>query len=50
MTWAPGAVSVSGAEAVVLRQALTELEAERDAQAEGDSGNGLWGHWPTRHF
>jgi predicted transcriptional regulator len=45
------AQSVSGAEAVVLRQALAQLEGERDQQqAEGDTGIGLWGHWPTRHF
>jgi predicted transcriptional regulator len=44
------AQSVSGSEAVVLSQALAELEAERGApQTEGDSGNGLWGDWPTRH-
>ena len=45
------AQSVSGAEAVVLRQALARLEGERDQQqAEGDTGNGLWGDWPKRHF
>ena len=45
------AQSVSGAEAVVLRQALTELEREHDQQqSEGDSESGLWGDWPTRHF
>src|SRR5271165_541749 len=45
------AQSVSGAEAVVLRQALTELEQEHDQQqSQGDSESGLWGDWPTRHF
>jgi predicted transcriptional regulator len=37
------AASVTGAEAEVLREALARIEAE------GDIGNGLWGHWPTRH-
>src|SRR5260370_35560160 len=37
------AQSVTGAEAEVLREALTRIEAE------GDIGNGLWGNWPTRH-
>jgi len=42
---------VSGAEAVVLREALTRLERQQRArQAEGDSGIGLWGDWPSRHF
>jgi BlaI family transcriptional regulator, penicillinase repressor len=40
------AQSVSGAEAVVLREALARLE---QGQVEGDSGIGLWGDWPTRH-
>ena len=45
------AQSVSGAEAVVLRQALTELEQEHvQQQSEGDSESRLWGDWPTRHF
>ena len=49
------AQSVSGAEAVVLRDALARLEREQDGQrggqrAEGDTGIGLWGDWPTRHF
>jgi predicted transcriptional regulator len=49
------AESVSGAEAVVLRDALARLEGEQDVrrdgqQAEGDTGTGLWGDWPTRHF
>jgi predicted transcriptional regulator len=39
------AESVSGAEAVVLREALARLEQE---QAGGDSEIGLWGDWPTR--
>ena len=51
--------SVSGAEAVVLRDALVRLDGEpnpehdgqRDVrQAEGDTGIGLWGVWPTRHY
>jgi predicted transcriptional regulator len=37
------AQSVTGAEAEVLREALTRIEAE------GDIGIGLWGNWPTRH-
>ncbi|HEX8008091.1 MAG TPA: BlaI/MecI/CopY family transcriptional regulator [Trebonia sp.] len=41
------AQSVSGAEAVVLREALTRLE--QGQAEEEDSGIGLWGHWPTRH-
>jgi predicted transcriptional regulator len=45
------AQSVSGAEAVVLREALARLEGQqRGRQAEGDSGIGLWGVWPLRHF
>jgi predicted transcriptional regulator len=45
------AESVSGAEAVVLRDALSRLEREHDGQpAEGDSGIGLWGDWPSRRF
>jgi predicted transcriptional regulator len=44
------AQSVSGAEAVVLLQALARLEREQDMrQAEGDSGITLWGDWPSRH-
>lgn len=43
------AQSVSDAEAVVLREALTQLEFEQDVlQSEGDSETGLWGDWPTR--
>jgi predicted transcriptional regulator len=45
------AQSVSGAEAVVLREALSRLEREqRRPRAEGDSGIGLWADWPSRHF
>ena len=45
------AQSVSGAEAVVLREALSRLDRQqRGRQAEGDSGIGLWGDWPLRHF
>ena len=45
------AQSVSGAEAEVLRDALSRLDREQDGQrSEGDSGIGLWGHWPTRYF
>jgi BlaI family transcriptional regulator, penicillinase repressor len=45
------AQSVSGAEAIVLREALARLEREqRGRQAEGDSGIGLWADWPSRHF
>jgi predicted transcriptional regulator len=45
------AQSVSGAEAEVLREALSGLERERQQdETEGDSGVGLWGHWPTRYF
>jgi predicted transcriptional regulator len=40
------AQSVSGAEAEVLREALSGLDQED--QDRGDSGVGLWGHWPTR--
>ena len=47
------AQSVSGAEAEVLREALTGVEGhagqEGDAVQEGDIGIGLWGHWPTRY-
>jgi hypothetical protein len=43
------AQSVTGAEAVVLREALAHLEQEQAMQAEGDSGITLWGHWPSRH-
>ena len=43
--------SVSGAEAVVLRDALSRLEREQVGQrSDGDSGIGLWGDWPSRHF
>jgi predicted transcriptional regulator len=42
------AQSVSGAEAEVLREALTGSEGLGEAMQEGDSGIGLWGHWPTR--
>jgi len=45
------AQSVSGAEAIVLREALSRLEREqRESRAEGHSGIGLWGDWPSRHF
>jgi predicted transcriptional regulator len=54
------AQSVSGAEADVLREALADLDGERQGEtllaetsvqaAEGDSGIGLWGHWPTRYY
>jgi predicted transcriptional regulator len=45
------AESVSGPEAVVLREALSRLEREPDGQrSEGDSEIGLWGDWPSRHF
>ena len=45
------AQSVSGAEAVVLREALARLERQqRGRQAAGDSWIGLWGAWPSRHF
>jgi predicted transcriptional regulator len=49
------AQSVSGAEAEVLRDALTGIEGhedalqDEDAVQEGDTGTGLWGHWPTRY-
>ena len=44
------AQSVSGAEAGVLRDALAGLEREHQENGtEGDSGVGLWGHWPTRY-
>jgi predicted transcriptional regulator len=44
------AQSVSGAEAVVLRDALERLEREQyGLHAEGDSRIGLWGVWPGRH-
>jgi Penicillinase repressor len=45
------AQSVTGAEAGVLREALARLEGQRldgHHDAEGDTGNGLWGNWPTR--
>ena|ERR1700722_11641002 len=41
------AQSVTGAEADALREALDLLEG---LPLEGDTGNGLWGNWPTRHF
>jgi len=41
------AQSVTGAEADVLREALAHLDEHQ--QPEGDTGNGLWGNWPTRH-
>jgi predicted transcriptional regulator len=45
------AQSVSGAEAVVLRDALSRLDREQVRQrSDGDSGIGLWGDWPSRHF
>jgi predicted transcriptional regulator len=52
------AQSVSGAEAEVLREALADLDEEppsgsvagNSVQAEGDTGIGLWGHWPTRFY
>ena len=45
------AQSVSGAEAEVLREALSGLEREhQEDETEGDSGVGLWGHWPTRYY
>ena len=43
------AQSVSGAEAEVLREALTGVEGHEDA-VQGDIGIGLWGHWPTRYY
>jgi predicted transcriptional regulator len=44
------AQSVSGAEAIVLREALARLEREQRGPRAGDSGIGLWGDWPSRHF
>jgi len=45
------AQSVSGAEAVVLLDALSQLDREQDGRrSEGVSGIGLWGDWPSRHF
>ena len=45
------AQSVSGAEAEVLRGALSGLDWEQqEDNTEGDSGVGLWGHWPTRYY
>ena len=45
------AQSVSGAEAVVLLDALSQLDREQDGQrSEGDSEIALWGDWPSRHF
>jgi predicted transcriptional regulator len=45
------AQSVSGAEAVVLRDALSRLDREQDGQrSKGDSRIGLWGDWPSRHY
>src|ERR1700690_973545 len=45
------AQSVSGTEAGVLRDALADLELEDDVNhhLEGDTGIGLWGHWPKRY-
>jgi predicted transcriptional regulator len=44
--------SVSGSEAIVLRKALAEFDASRNAmvrpQTEGDTGIQLWGAWLTR--
>ncbi len=42
------AQSVSGAEAVVLREALARLEQEQLTQ--GDSEIALWGDWPSRPY
>ncbi len=42
------AQSVSGAEAVVLREALAQIEQGQDMLAEGDTGISLWGDWPSR--
>ena len=42
------AQSVTGAEAEVLRDALSGLDHQDET--EGDSEVGLWGHWPTRYF
>jgi predicted transcriptional regulator len=45
------AQSVSGAEAVVLRDALSRLDREQDGQrSKGDSRIALWGDWPSRHY
>ena len=45
------AQSVSGAEAEVLLEALSGLDREhQEDEIEGDSGVGLWGHWPTRYY
>ena len=45
------AQSVSGAEAVVLRDALSRLDREQvGRRSEGDSRIALWGDWPSRHF
>jgi predicted transcriptional regulator len=45
------AQSVSGSEAEVLLDALSGLDREQqDDETKGDSGVGLWGHWPTRYF
>jgi Penicillinase repressor len=44
------AQSVSGAEAEVLRDALSGLDQEHQENDDrGDSGVGLWGHWPKRY-
>ena len=40
------AQSVTGAEADALLAALTVLEGH---PLGGDTRNGLWGNWPTRH-
>jgi predicted transcriptional regulator len=42
------AQSVTGAEAEVLRGALSGMDIQDET--EGDDGVGLWGHWPTRYF
>ena len=42
------AQSVTGAEAEVLREALSDFEGPQGNESEGDSGSRLWGHWPTR--
>jgi predicted transcriptional regulator len=45
------AQSVSGAEAEVLREALSGLDEERqESETEGERGGRLWGHWPRRFY
>ncbi|HXT88884.1 MAG TPA: BlaI/MecI/CopY family transcriptional regulator [Trebonia sp.] len=45
------AQSVTGAEAEVLREALTHLEGgEQGGDVKGDNEVELWGHWPRRFF